>query len=59
MHKKNPKKLALNRETLRMMQNPELKRAAGGLTDSCPDSCMSDPWSCYFASCDPGPSCYC
>ncbi len=36
MHKKNLKKLFLTRETLRMIREPELKQAVGGLTQSCP-----------------------
>ena len=51
--RKMVKKLSLNRETIRLIQDPEreLAQVAGGFTDTCPDTWCpcgySVHWSCW------------
>lgn len=52
MKKNSPKKLALHRETVRNLQNEEIKEAAGGgyhSEYSCINSCdTATRWACTF-----------
>jgi hypothetical protein len=57
MKKRNPRKLALSRETLRLLKAPSLSHARGGWSDeNCTDICDTD-YECSSA-CDQATNIY-
>jgi hypothetical protein len=54
--KSNPKKLALNRETVRALQDSELSRVAGGVTTAHMQRFPSEP-EIWTLGCGPTMSC--
>jgi hypothetical protein len=53
--RKAPKRMHLNRETLRMLENPGLKHVAGGFTPTCGGSVCIDQSGCI--TCTAGRCC--
>ena len=51
MKKRTPKKLVLNRETLVLLENNDLKEAAGGITLHCQYSGYRTCGTCDNATC--------
>jgi hypothetical protein len=61
--KKNLKRLSVHRETLRNLQQPDLRRAAGGGTNTeylensgcaCSETCNPDTYGCGTGTCNTG-----
>ena len=51
MNQDKTKKLTLNRETLRLLSDAEIRRVVGGIRDPLSSDCSA---KCTLASCPPG-----